>query len=58
MYFVTPGEKERTTVDASPYIFFIMLLFGIGILYVTRKRPKPPEKPRYMVIDTQSGKDS
>jgi len=45
-------------VDASPYIFFIMLLFGIGILYLTRKRPKPPEKPRYMVIDTQPGKDN
>jgi hypothetical protein len=58
MYFVTPGEKERATVDASPYIFFIMLIFGFGILYLTRKRPKPPEKPRYMVIDTQPGKDS
>lgn len=40
-------------MEASVFVIIAMLLFGIGILYESRKRPKKPEKPRFIVIDTQ-----
>ncbi|HVB74243.1 MAG TPA: hypothetical protein VNE38_11870 [Ktedonobacteraceae bacterium] len=44
-------------MEGSVFVIFAMLLFAIGLLYDTRKRPKPPEKPRYLVIDTKEKDD-
>jgi len=44
-------------MEASVFVIVAMLLFGIGILYDSRKRPEKPKKPRYIVIDTQEKDD-
>lgn len=31
----------------------MILLLGLGILIVTWPKPKPPLKPRFLVIDTK-----
>ena len=40
-------------MEASVFVIIAMLFFAIGIWYESRKRPKKPEKPRYIAIDTQ-----
>jgi hypothetical protein len=40
-------------MEVSVFVIIALLLFGIGILYETRKRPPKPPKPRFIVIDTQ-----
>lgn len=40
-------------MDASVFVIIALVLFAIGVLYDSRKRPPKSQKPRYMVIDTQ-----
>ncbi len=40
-------------MEVSVFVVIAMLLLAVGIWYDSRKRPKKPDKPRYIVIDTQ-----
>jgi hypothetical protein len=43
-------------MEISVFVVIAMLLFAIGLWYDSRKRPAPPPKPRFLVIDTQEPK--
>ncbi len=41
----------------SVFVIVVMLFFAIGIWYDSRKRAEKPQKPRFLVFDTQEKKD-